>query len=117
MKKIIRLTESDLGRIINCVILESEKKPSLLKIYQKIYDVLEHIGYDGWNEEFVLSYGPLDSKGLYTFKLAFFGEKDFDLEKISKKVMNELSAEFGEKYFELGQFYKRHFNIKINKLA
>lgn len=117
MKKIIRLTESDLTRIVNQVIMESEKKPYLTKIYQKIYDVLSDIGYDGFNREFVISYGPWNDEGLYFFKLAFFGDNEFDLKRISKIVMDELNTEFGKKFFELGKLYNQHFIIVFNKLA
>jgi hypothetical protein len=131
MKRITRLTESDLNRIVKRVINESKKAPSIQKVYNKIKEVLDGMGYDGFNEEFYVSYGQSENPadlpegprsygkyvGKYDFKIAFFVKKYVNIKRTAKKVMNELSDEFGDRFFELGDLYDRHFIIHFDKLT
>lgn len=131
MKRIIRLTESDLTNIIKKVISESEKAPSLQKVYNKIYKVLSDMGYSKFQGEFNISYGqdnifakyPAPARnygkyvGTYEFQIAFYLEDDVNIKMIAKKIMDELNNEFGNEFFKLGNLYKEHFLIKFNKLA
>jgi hypothetical protein len=131
MKKIIRLTESDLTRVIKKIISESKKAPSLQKVYNKIYQVLEDMKLSKFNDDFDIVYVQSDSStnfpgpasnygkyvGTYLFKVSLYLEDDVNIKMISKKVIDELNNEFGSEFFELGDLYKKHFLITFNKLA
>ena len=131
MKKIIRITESDLTRVIKKIIYESNKAPSIQKVYNKIYKVLEDMGLSKFNDDFDINYiqddyrteypGPARNYGKYVgkyrFKIIFYLEDDINIKMIAKKVMDELNNEFGNDFFELSDLYKKHFLIKFNKLA
>ena len=60
MKKIIRLTESDLTRIVQRVIIESKKNPSKSEILKMSKDELKDV------------YGELEVKGEYQGKKGTF---------------------------------------------
>lgn len=131
MKKIIRLTESDLTKVIKKIISESKKSPSLQKVYNKIYNVLTDMGSSKFSDNFNIQYiqddirteypGPANKYGKYVgtylFKIVFYLEDDINIKIIAKKVINELKNEFGNEFFEFGDLYEKHFLIKFNKLA
>ena len=133
MKRITRLTESDLNRIVKRVINESKKAPSLQKVYNKIWEVLSGMGYDKFNEEFDIQYIQWDDTrteypgparynygkyvGTYLFRIAFYLEDNLNIKMIAEKVMNELNDEFGSEFFKLGDLYDRYFIINFDKLA
>jgi hypothetical protein len=117
MKKVINLTESDLSRIVNRVIMESEKKIHLTKITSKIKEILSDLGYSEFREDFSVNHIKNINDDGYSFKVIIFDEDDLDINKVIKKVMNGLGNEFGEKYFKLDRIFRRHFIFSLDKNA
>ena len=105
MKKIIRLTESDLTRIVNRVINENKKKPS----NEKIEDVLkklmdDYIGEDEWTG----GHKESSDKPYDRFMIRFKQSGD-DTEDIAEEIIDKLNNKFESNLFKLGNASKNSF--------
>jgi hypothetical protein len=105
MKKIIRLTESDLAGIVNRVINENKKKPS----NEKIEDVLkklmdDYIGEDEWTG----GHKESSDKPYDRFMIRFKQSGD-DTEDIAEEIIDKLNNKFESNLFKLGNASKNSF--------
>jgi hypothetical protein len=105
MKKVIRLTESDLTRIVKRVINENKKKPS----NEKIEDVLkklmdDYVGEDEWKG----GYKESSDKPYDRFMVRFKQSGD-DTEEVAEKIIDKLNNKFESNLFKLGNASKNSF--------
>jgi hypothetical protein len=105
MKKVIRLTESDLTRIVKRVINENKKKPSNEKIQKALKKLMDdYIGEDEWKG----GYRESSDKPYDRFMVRFNQSGD-DTEEIAEKFIEKLNSKFESNLFKLGNASKNSF--------
>jgi len=105
MKKVIRLTESDLTRIVRRVINESKKKPSNEKIEDALGKLMDdYVGEDEWTGGYHESSDKPYDRFMVKFKQS--GE---DTEEISEEIIKELNDKFESNLFKVGNSSKNSF--------
>ena len=105
MKKIIRLTETDLTRLVRQVIIESKKKPSIQKVEDELGKLMDdYVGEDEWAGGHRESSDKPHDRFMVKFKQS--GE---DTEEIAEKIVEKLNDKFESSLFKLGNFSKNSF--------
>jgi len=105
MKKIIRLTESDLTRIVKRVINENKEKPSNKKIEHVLKKLMDgYVGEDEWKGGHKKS-----SDEPYDRFMVRFNQSGDDTEEIAEEIIEKLNSEFESDLFKLGNASKNSF--------
>jgi len=105
MKKVIRLTESDLTRIVRRVINESKKKPSNEKIEDALGKLMDdYVGEDEWTG----GYNESSDKPYDRFMVKF-KQSGEDTEEISEEIIEKLNDKFESNLFKIGNSSKNSF--------
>ena len=105
MKKIIRLTEGDLTRIVKQVIFESKKKPSIQEVDDELGKLMDdYLGEDEWTGGHRESSDKPHDRFMVKFKQS--GE---DTEEIAKDIIEKLNDKFESSLFKLGNSSKNSF--------
>jgi hypothetical protein len=105
MKKVIRLTESDLARIVKRTIMESKKKPSNKKVEEELMDILDElVGED----EYSGGHYESSDKPYDRFRVKFNQSGD-DTQEIAEEIIEKLNDRFESGLFKLGNTSKTSF--------
>jgi hypothetical protein len=105
MKKIIRLTETDLTRLVRQVIIESKKKPSIQKVEDELGKLMDdYVGDDEWTGGHRES-----SDNPYDRFMVKFKQSGEDTEEIAEKIVEKLNDKFESSLFKLGNSSKNSF--------
>ncbi len=105
MKKVIRLTESDLTRFVKRVINESKKDPSNKKIESELNKLMDdYVGEDEW-----IGGHRESSDKPYDRFMVKFKQSGEDTEEIAEEVIEKLNDAFEGSLFKLGNCGKNSF--------